>query len=1591
LFDIVLFFLLDSNMIQTTVTFFAILVLFFLISSPSVTAFDDDLGQYQFSKTSISFESQEWYSEIELVTDHSIIFPTLSVTVRDLPSANAYIIPSQLSEILKVDSQGHTKLRALQPKGTRSAGTPLSMSTSTFIFCMATVLFFPLLRSQASSLTLRNAALILMCLVSGISVTLIMAESNQPWYQITLQVPAGETLDSLRILQNGKILGSGVSARILVLDVCTKSNLASEIKVNFSEVVEEISLCANDLVSVESLTLLGTGTTGNLTSPDGIVDVTFSEDFAGYFSIYGLETLELLHTDGACILGIDDPDYKTGSCGDNNLANFFIWAAHSSLDIKGIGSAITTTSFSVTSPTSTRNTGATSTRNTGATSTRNTGGTGTISTTTAPVGFSTTPDSFIPSSWNVEAMTQSGNITHGVDAWFLGNPWNPSIWPESSPPTYFRLEQIDSNSFLFQNANSTIDNYLISLPGTIDSLVYSYTYTVEFSISQDIYNSWWVDAVKATVKVGNPVALHNLTLAIGTFATASSLRYTWASAPGVTGNKCGGSPTSCFIVGQKVWTSISIPTGAPAKYSITFTAEKDHKDPQILIRIRDPGWSRYNASRPQPWGNTFTISDVKITRHVLARSLTAITKLAELVEIPVAPRIDLPPKTDCPHEQQDLVSWFSPDIWSNGVPLPDGSEIVLPENKKVLVSSKDPDFQAQTPGQYYGTIWVPESSQLIFDDADLDWQVTNIFLNGALWMGSETCRLASKITLTFNDAATTMGSRWGSKGLVTNSTGQLEIHGALFQPSWTRLTATALKLDDRIKVWDDVSDWQVGQQVFITTTHFNDSVPVHQNEIKTLAEVSGKMLRFTTPLEFSHYGGTEYQAEVGLLTRNIKIQGDEASAKNTFGGRGGNGVHILLTSPLAHVSGLEIYRGGQTNHMARYSFHFHMIGNASGAYITDSSIHSSFYRCITVHGSNSTKVSRNTCFDILGNAIYIEDGVEELNRIEYNLGAFINPILPTANPTGWFDFINPPSDNCLSQNSQCGVEVISNDNVLIPADVAPAAFYNTNPNNEWYGNAASGGFTGYSFVQLPEAIGLHVDKGFLSPMNRPLKLFDGNTVHSASWQWGTAAGIYSGGQLQLTNASLAPANYTYLTGRVQRDTKLSNGTKLWMTFKNVRVAQTPSLGIGHWGQRADIIHFEAHDVGRAAMVFGESSIQHAILNQQSNNPSARSPSNNFLFQYYDISVKTVLYDVTFKNVVDLQIPYTVSRTNNYGLESLDHSNLFAPQGINVANKITWENVPDDLKIGHAARGTKASRQFTVADWDGSLTGRGQRALLAAADTEWFNTTDVFKSTYITKWLQKWFLLEDANCELKPLWTCWICNKPDKYEVANVMTWIPGVTDSDSTSTTSTDPDNIGTVSQFGFSGSDRRMISILSTPGVTGITGDNGWYWYFDKFLGSPQTFEIYPAQIPKTPQMQHHVVTAYRYPSSATFNITTWHKWDAKYSANVTQVFSKSDLMANVKGWAYWFDTSANDGYGYLYLKLMDMNVLRDPAGEPWFERQGTRVYDLFASNAKGPYKYTVIVSSCDGCTINTYTPADDSKPQTIFYEVPDKVPPFW
>jgi hypothetical protein len=142
---------------------------------------------------------------------------------------------------------------------------------------------------------------------------------------------------------------------------------------------------------------------------------------------------------------------------------------------------------------------------------------------------------------------------------------------------------------------------------------------------------------------------------------------------------------------------------------------------------------------------------------------------------------------------------------------------------------------------------------------------------------------------------------------------------------------------------------------------------------------------------------------------------------------GDEGVDDVLKSVRGCAGGIyrienaEVRNCGQASHLGRYCIHYHMASDESQSYARSNSIHNSYQRAITLHGTNYASVTGNAAYHILGHSIFVEDGVEQYNVVEENLVA-----ITLATRTS------------------------------LVSDTTPASFWMASPTNFWRHNVAAG-------------------------------------------------------------------------------------------------------------------------------------------------------------------------------------------------------------------------------------------------------------------------------------------------------------------------------------------------------------------------------------------------------------------------------------------------------------------------------------------------------------------------------------------------------
>ena len=95
---------------------------------------------------------------------------------------------------------------------------------------------------------------------------------------------------------------------------------------------------------------------------------------------------------------------------------------------------------------------------------------------------------------------------------------------------------------------------------------------------------------------------------------------------------------------------------------------------------------------------------------------------------------------------------------------------------------------------------------------------------------------------------------------------------------------------------------------------------------------------------------------------------------------------IMGSGSNAKIRNVEFFQVGQKGRMGRYPIHWHLMGDVDGQYVSESSIHKSFNRCITIHGTNNATLESNSCIDHMGHGYFLEDGNETGNVIRSNIG-----------------------------------------------------------------------------------------------------------------------------------------------------------------------------------------------------------------------------------------------------------------------------------------------------------------------------------------------------------------------------------------------------------------------------------------------------------------------------------------------------------------------------------------------------------------------------------------------------------------------------
>ncbi len=622
--------------------------------------------------------------------------------------------------------------------------------------------------------------------------------------------------------------------------------------------------------------------------------------------------------------------------------------------------------------------------------------------------------------------------------------------------------------------------------------------------------------------------------------------------------------------------------------------------------------------------------------------------------------------------------WFEADVWPNGQRPTLNDDVVIPAGMDIVMAGTIRARKIEVSGVLRAVNWQPDGAWI-----ELQTKAIHVLNGGVFEIGTEQQHYQADciITLVGSNPSEELCPAMGSKFIGAMPGGTIRMHGAP-TTSWVKIGSPAAAGNNTLNL-SKVVNWKVGDKIVISSNRYNHE----EVEEKTITAVStnGQQITLDSPLTYPRLGKIEtysrntdgrswqvdMRAEVGLLSKNITIQGDESSVSNGFGG------HIMsMNNSVMNASNIELFRMGQKSKIGRYPWHWHLLGDlGNGQYLKNSSVHKSFNRAIVIHGTWGALVDNNVAYDHIGHGIMLEDGSEINNTISNNLA------LITRRPATKEEAITPsdfePFDDLQS--------------------AAPSTYWITNPNNSFINNVAAGSIgTAFWFAFPTSPTGASAnDPRFsgMQPHTEQLGVFDGNTSHS------NRSGLDINDRLDANHALIGNGAWS-----VSNQQTLRNHT----AFAN-RVGFYSGIGRADFEQiKLENFRYAENEIH--LMLATRNTFENSIFIARTNADLLNGGSTMF-YNSYDGAGR--IYNCHF---IDWdKSGNTFTRTNGAAEKRSDH--IF--QGI-TSNHTTSLNIPFvpgsfRAPLNTIEGGCGQTFGDFIYDRDGSLTGKAQHTIAPNAD------------------------------------------------------------------------------------------------------------------------------------------------------------------------------------------------------------------------------------------------------------------------------------
>lgn len=225
---------------------------------------------------------------------------------------------------------------------------------------------------------------------------------------------------------------------------------------------------------------------------------------------------------------------------------------------------------------------------------------------------------------------------------------------------------------------------------------------------------------------------------------------------------------------------------------------------------------------------------------------------------------------------------------------------------------------------------------------------------------------------------------------ISACSARMDFHGAPMNRTWVKLGADAMPGDATVTLKEAVTGWRVGDEVIVTGSIHEENLhlyskgeakppPGPQTEERVVTKIDGTMVTLDRPLANEHFGHGEFRSEIANLSRNVIVESADPD-----GVRGHTLYHQFSRGGISYARFAHL---GKEGVLGRYPIHFHLVEDTMrGSGVIGAAIVDSRNRWVTIHGSQYLLVRDCVGYRSVGHGFFMEDGTEEFNLLDRNLG-----------------------------------------------------------------------------------------------------------------------------------------------------------------------------------------------------------------------------------------------------------------------------------------------------------------------------------------------------------------------------------------------------------------------------------------------------------------------------------------------------------------------------------------------------------------------------------------------------------------------------